>query len=75
MGEFRKVLWYFSIWFKGWVGHFADFRKYMMGSISKGTDPPPLNLALIQVIENRSKKVYLPINARCRRKVLRILDF
>ena len=40
MGEFRKVLWYLSIWFKGWVGHFADFRKVMVVSISKSTDLP-----------------------------------
>ncbi len=40
-GEFRKVLWYFSIWFKGWAGNFADFLKVMMGSISKSTDPLP----------------------------------
>ncbi|MCP4494266.1 MAG: hypothetical protein GY820_44235 [Gammaproteobacteria bacterium] len=39
-GEFRKVPWYFSIWFKRWVGHSPDFRKYMMGSISKSTDTP-----------------------------------
>ncbi len=25
----------------GWVGHFADFRKVMIGSFSKSTDPLP----------------------------------
>ena len=41
LSEFRKVLWYFSFWFRGWVGHFADFRKSSICSVLKSTDPPP----------------------------------